>query len=118
MELPPDLLPQREIVPLKVEITGRRITVDSPRPGVSTTLAYHENFESGRAVSSRNHLTVVGEGVTTITLRYPYLKEGAAVSAAGALLLVLLLWRKRGDDAWKTEEKTEPEQTDRPGSAS
>ena len=118
MELPPDLLPQREIVPLKVEIAGRRITVDSPRPGVSTTLAYHENFESGRAVSSRNHLTVVGEGVTTITLRYPYLKEGAAVSAAGALLLVLLLWRKRGDDAWKTEEKTEPEQTDRPGSAS
>ena len=88
--------------------------MDSPRPGVSTTLAYHENFESGRAVSSRNHLTVVGEGVTTITLRYPYLKEGAA----GALLLVLLLWRKRGDDAWKTEEKTEPEQTDRPGSAS
>lgn len=61
---------------------------------------------------------MVGEGVTTITLRYPYLKEGAAVSAAGALLLVLLLWRKRGDDAWKTEEKTEPEQTDRPGSAS
>lgn len=97
MALPADQLPVREIVPLEVEILNQQITVTSPRGEVNTTLAFHENFESSQAISSRNHLTVVEEGVTSITLRYPYLKEGLAVSAAGVILLLLLL-RKKGDE--------------------
>lgn len=106
MDLPPGQLPRREIVPLEVEISGQRITVTSPRAGVNTTLAYHESFESDRSISSRNNLTMVDEGVTAITLCYPDLAEGSAVSAAGMVLLFFLLWfHKKDDEKWKPQER-------------
>lgn len=102
MDLPPDQLPQREIVPLEVDVSGQALTVTSPRAGVNTALAYHKDFAASQPISSRQHLTIVGEGVTSITLRCPNLKEGTAVSIAGALLLLLLLlFHKKEDDQWK-----------------
>lgn len=106
MDLSPAELPEREIVPLEVSYGKRSITIVSPKDHVNTALAYHDIFESDRPVSSRNNLTVVDRGVTNITLRYPNLIEGTAVSAAGAwLLLILLRFHKKGDDEWKPQRQ-------------
>ena len=106
MDLSPAELPERELVPLEIRYGKNSITIVSPRDHVNTSLAYHDIFESDRPISSQNHLMVVDGGVTNITLRYPSLTEGTAVSVAGiVLLLFLLLFHKKGDDEWKLQEE-------------
>ncbi len=88
MDLSTDELPQREIVPCTVEYTADYITIETERSDVNTALAYHDSFVSEQEIYSKNNLTYVKEGTTVIMLTYPYLKEGIAVSAAAALVIL------------------------------
>lgn len=91
MDLSSSELPEREIVPLEVEITDREIEISSGSDGVNTTLAYHDIFKSSRPLEERNHLTYVNEGKTSINLTYPYAVTGLLISGAGLILTILYL---------------------------
>lgn len=89
-------LPQREIEPVTVEYGRNQITITSEEDGVNTTLAYHDIFESEEHITAKQALLYVDSGTTIITMRYPYLAEGIAMSTAGAVLTILfLLWCKK-----------------------
>lgn len=81
----PDELPQRDVVPLDVTYgaDGRTITVASREDDVCTTLSYQDIFTSNSKLTRKNNLLYVNSGTTVIQLRYPYLWQGVAVSAAG-----------------------------------
>ena len=83
-----DELPDRKIVPLKVEYGKNSITITSNSDNVNTTLAYHDIFRSFSDITSKNNLLYVDKGTTVIKMKYPYLWQGAAVSIAGLILLV------------------------------
>lgn len=95
----PDELPQREVVGLSVEYgaDGRSITIDSPDDEVCTTLAYQDIFSSDNALIRHNNLLYVNRGETVITMSYPYLWQGVAVSIVGAVAAIAFfaLMRKR-----------------------
>ena len=76
-------LPDRKIVPLKVEYGNNEITITSNNDNVNTTLAYHDIFSSSSDITHRNNLMYVNKGTTVIKMRYPYLWQGALVSAEG-----------------------------------
>lgn len=88
-------LPDRKIVPLNVEYGKNRITITSDNDNVDTTLAYHDIFGKSSGITSRNNLLYVNKGTTVIKLKYPYLWQGAAVSIAGVVLLVVWMIVKR-----------------------
>ena len=88
-------LPDRKIVPLKVEYGNNEITITSNNDNVNTTLAYHDIFSSSSDITHRNNLMYVNKGTTVIKMRYPYLWQGALVSAAGVVLMVAWLIVKR-----------------------
>lgn len=85
-------LPQRTIVPLKVTYDKRSIKVVSEYDDVNTTIAMHDIFTSDQKLESRNHLMYVQKGTTEVTMSYPYLKEGIAVSGVALVLCVVFLW--------------------------
>ncbi len=91
IRLNPEELPQRELVPIRVAVEPRRITIETDREGVNTNLAFHDIFESAQPIRSVNHLLEVGKGRTVITLRYPYLRQGLVISLIGLLSAVLFL---------------------------
>lgn len=91
MDLSSQELPQREIVPLDIEISDREIEIKSEKDNVNTTLAYHDIFKSGQPIEPRNHLTYVNGGTTKINLVYPYMATGLVISAVGLLLSILYL---------------------------
>ena len=98
LDLSPQELPQREIVPLSIDYHHNVITIDSPRDNVNTTLAYHDIFRPDREdVVDNAHLTVVNRGRTTIRLVYPYLAVSAALTGVGlvATAAYLALMKKR-----------------------
>ena len=84
-----DELPDRKIVPLKVEYGKNSMTITSNSDNVNTTLAYHDIFRSSSDITSKNNLLYVGKGTTVIKMSYPYLWQGAVVSIAGLILLVV-----------------------------
>ena len=88
-------LPDRKIVPLKVEYGNNEITITSNNDNVNTTLAYHDIFSSSSDITHRNNLMYVNKGTTVIKMRYPYLWQGALVSAAGVVLMVVWLIVKK-----------------------
>ncbi len=88
-------LSDRKIVPLNVEYGKNRITITSDNDNVDTTLAYHDIFGKSSGITSRNNLLYVNKGTTVIKLKYPYLWQGAAVSIAGVVLLVVWMIVKR-----------------------
>lgn len=91
MDLSSQELPEREIVPLDVEISDHKIEITSEADNVNTTLAYHDIFESSQSLEERNHLTFVDKGTTTIDLVYPYAAAGLAISGIGLLLSIIYL---------------------------
>ena len=52
-------------------------------------------FRSSSDITHRNNLMYVNKGTTVIKMRYPYLWQGALVSAAGVVLMVVWLIVKR-----------------------
>lgn len=102
LNVDPDELPQRDVVPLDVTYgaDGRTITVQSPENNVNTTLSYQDIFTSDSTLTRENNLLYVNSGTTVIQLRYPYLWQGAAVSTAGLLASIAFfaIMRKRGHD--------------------
>ena len=88
-------LPDRKIVPLKVEYGNNEITITSNNDNVNTTLAYHDIFNSSSDITHRNNLMYVNKGTTVVKMSYPYLWQGALVSTAGVVLMVVWLIVKR-----------------------
>ena len=88
-------LPDRKIVPLKVEYGKNEITITSNNDNVNTTLAYHDIFSSLSDITCRNNLMYVNKGTTVIKMNYPYLWQGVAVSAAGVVLMVVWMIVKK-----------------------
>ena len=91
-------LPDRKIVPLKVEYGNNEITITSNNDNVNTTLAYHDIFSSSSDITHRNNLMYVNKGTTVIKMSYPYLWQGALVSTAGVVLMVVWLIVKRRNE--------------------
>jgi uncharacterized membrane protein/putative flippase GtrA len=90
LDLKQDALPKRTIVPTQVSYAPDRITVSTEADNVNTALAYHDEFASNPAVSTRNHLTFVNAGTTDLPFFYPYFWQGLAVTVLGVVLLVAL----------------------------
>lgn len=88
-------LPKRSLVPLTVEQKQNRIEITSEYDGVNTTLAYHDIFHSEQTIWMKNYLTYINQGKTVITMKYPYLAEGLAVSAVALMCTVLLLYHSK-----------------------
>ena len=84
-------LPERELVPITVTYGPRTITIETDRDGVNTNLAFHDMFESAQPIKNVNHMLEVGKGKTVITMHYPSLKQGLALSLMGVLVAVLFL---------------------------
>lgn len=95
MDLNSDELPEREIVPYTVQYGSDRITVTADRDDVNTGLAYHDSFTSDQDIYSKNHLTYVKSGTTVISLKYPYLNRGIAVTVTAALFILIYTVHKR-----------------------
>lgn len=99
LQLEPNRLPDRKIVPLTVSYQKDKIIIDSPGGKVNTTLSYQDNFRSDQEIINQNNLLTVIEPHTEIKIIYPYLLEGLAISATGLLgitLLMYFIYRKRG----------------------
>lgn len=93
-----DEIPDREIVPLRVEFENEKITIDSPCDNVGTALAdISDIFVSDRKYGSKNHMIVVGKGETVIRMSYPYFRQGIIVSLLGFVMLftVIIIFQKR-----------------------
>ncbi len=92
-----NLLPKREIVPLKVTYDAEGITIMSEEDNVNTTLAYHDMFTGQLNIATKNNLLYVNAGVTRIGFSYPYLIVGVIVNvfAIGAMVLFLYIVRKK-----------------------
>lgn len=105
MKLPANRLPERRVVPLEVTIDGGHIMVDSPEDGVNTSLAWHESFASDAPVYTRNNLTFVGAGTTHLTVTYPYLGAGAAVSIAALIGTIVLAVVDSKREKWERAKK-------------
>lgn len=87
MDMSPQELPERQIVPYTIRYTPDDITIQCGRDDVNTALAYHDSFSASQEIYARNHLTFVKAGSTVIAITCPYLKQGIAVSAVAAVLL-------------------------------
>ncbi len=87
MDLSSNELPKRKIVPYTIQYAPDDITIDIDRDDVNTGLAYHDSFAADQEIYSENHLTFVKAGRTVISLTYPYLIQGLAVSIAAAFLI-------------------------------
>lgn len=97
MALDENTLPEREIVPISVAYGNDTITIVSPTDNVNTTIAWQDIFESEQDIWDENNFLVVNKGTTVITMRYPYLSRGTAISIAGSvaeLLIFLALYGK------------------------
>lgn len=97
LQIDPNELPRREIVPITVDHRDNVITIDAPRDNVNTTLSYHDIFRPDREIRQVNHLTVVDQGRTVIRLVYPLFVPGLCLSLAGlaASAVYLVLMKKR-----------------------
>ncbi len=100
-------VPDREIIPLEIEFGLDTITVISPQKQVNTGLAYHDIFVSKQKIEIQNQLTYVNEGITQITMKYPYLAEGLLLTTVGILLYVWFVgWlKKKYDKKGPVDEK-------------
>ncbi|MDD3349722.1 MAG: 6-pyruvoyl-tetrahydropterin synthase-related protein [Eubacteriales bacterium] len=107
LEIQPNQLPKREIVPLTIEYGKDRIFIESPGGRVNTTIAFHDNFRSEQKIDSKNNLLIVEEPYTEIEIVYPFLFQGIVLSGFGLLgiaFVVFIIYRKRGA---RIEEKTD-----------
>lgn len=102
IQLSGDSLPQRDLVPLKIIGSGRKITVESGYDEVNTTLAYQGFFHSREKIDGKNHLLYVNEGETTIQMKSGYRILGLAITVIGLFLWVwYFIWMKKKQQAEK-----------------
>lgn len=97
MNISESSLPKREIVPIQIDITKNRITIQSDFDNVNTTLASLDSFQSLQTTKTANNLLYVNQGETIITFSYPYFKHGLIVSILGLLssiFIILFLFHK------------------------
>jgi 6-pyruvoyl tetrahydropterin synthase-like protein len=98
IQIEPNQLPERKIVPLNISTQEDRIIIDSPGGVVNTTIAYQDNFRSSQKLINQNNLLTIVEPHTEIRIVYPYLFEGMATSfagLAGIILFLYLLYREK-----------------------
>lgn len=107
MDLSSDELPEREIVPYTIQYESDRMTIVSDRDDVNTGLAYHDSFTASQDIYSENHLTYVKSGTTVISLEYPYLNQGIAVTILAALFLLVYTVHKRRLQTGSPEKEVE-----------
>lgn len=88
--LDPSLMPERELVPVKVTYWPDSILVETDRDDVNTTLAFHDNFRSEQKIRSEGNLLRVDSGETKITFGYPWLRQGIVLTAFGILFVIML----------------------------
>ncbi len=92
MDITPEQLPERELVPIRVQYQNDRILIESPKSGVGTTLAdISDIFSADRSYENRNHMITVEQGVTTLRMHYPYFGQGLVVSVVGVLMLIAVM---------------------------
>lgn len=85
-------VPKREIVPLKVSYNKNSIKINSPKKSVNTTIAFLDAYMSDKKIyMDQNLLNVREKGVTNISVTYPYLKKGIALSLMGLIGLIILI---------------------------
>lgn len=110
LTIDPSELPQRELVPISIDYRDNVITIDSPRDGVNTTLAFHDIFDADRPLGAENNLLVVEKGRTVIHLRYPYLVPSLCLSITGLAVSVayLVVMKKRLKAPAGKAAETEP----------
>lgn len=104
-----DELPNRKIVPLKMEIGKDQIKISSNEENYNTTLAYQDNFASDSEMWVKNNLLYVKDKNITIDIVYPKKKEGIAVTIFGLLATVglgIIQFREKKKDR-KQQEQTE-----------
>jgi uncharacterized membrane protein len=92
MTLEEDTLPERTIVPLKVDYSGNKIVIVSEYDNVNTTIAYQDIFESKQEIKSMNNFLIVNKGTTIITMAYPHLKTAVLVSVAGVFAELSIIY--------------------------
>ncbi|HYE68568.1 MAG TPA: 6-pyruvoyl-tetrahydropterin synthase-related protein, partial [Anaerovoracaceae bacterium] len=92
MQLEPNRLPERKIIPLTVSVQKDRIIINSPGGKVNTTLSYQDNFRSEQQIINQNNLLTVIEPHTEIKIIYPYLLQGLVISIAGLLGIAILMY--------------------------
>lgn len=85
MNISSEELPHRTIVPLDIQYQNNTITVTSSNDHVNTSLSYHDIFQSQKTLTVKNHMVIVDEGKTVITLQYPYLLQGSIMSGIGVI---------------------------------
>lgn len=94
-DLSGDELPEREIVPLNITYNNNAIQITSEKDNVNTTLAYHKIFRSTQNFEQENNLLYVNAGTTEITMKYPHLYIGLALTVLGILLAAAELYFAR-----------------------
>ena len=103
MDLSPDELPKREMIPYTIQYNEDSITLTAEESDLNTGLAWHDSFAANREIYGKNHLTYVSSGTTVISFIHPYRREGIAASLAGAVLLLAFTRyrRKRSGETGK-----------------
>lgn len=104
LRMPENVLPERRVVPLTMQIDGNEITVVSPEDDVNTTLAFHDTFVADAPVYERNHLAYVGAGTTHLRVAYAHPALGAAVSLAGLVGIAALAALERSEEKRRQKE--------------
>lgn len=84
-------LPKRTIVPIEISYDTNQITIVSKEDNVDTTLAYHDIFSGNNEILSKRQLLYVNKGTTVITMKYPYLAQGLAMTFF-SLIITVTFW--------------------------
>jgi uncharacterized membrane protein len=87
MDLSPDELPQRTVVPLEVSYTPWGMELTCQQDGVNTTIAWQDFFFADAPVENSNGLLQVNTGTTNISFQYPAFWPGLGVTLLGLGLL-------------------------------
>ena len=82
-------LPQRTMVPLQIQTSNNKITINSNYDNVNTTLSNIDIFHSKNNYRTINNLITVNSGSTVINLSYPHVVKGMIATAFGLILAIL-----------------------------
>lgn len=76
-------LPNRRMVPIKIDYGRNHISIECEETNVNTTLAYQDNFVSDDNIKELNNLLIISEKQTDIELVYPYFTKGIIITILG-----------------------------------
>ncbi|MCR5797983.1 MAG: hypothetical protein K6G63_08740 [Eubacterium sp.] len=83
-------MPERRIVPMKIENGLEEIVIHSDEGDVNTTIAYQDNFKSSGTFYSDKNLLHIKEKDIVLRITYPKRAFGILVSAVAFLMVVIL----------------------------